>query len=1353
MISVVSRDGRKRLPLDCSVEEKMDETELEEGEAFSSHEVDDSSIDPDALSYIDEKLQDFLGHFQKDFEGGVVSAENLGAMYGGYGSFLPTYQRSPPIAQNSVSNESINIKHIETSSQSNLVKEEPSSRLELVNHSAHSSDQKNLRVRIKVGSETVKKNSELYSGLGLDVSPASSLNDSTTDSEDGPDVSPTSILRIMTSLPLLDGVVLSPLTDHMVCLTEREKLRIDSARRSSSNGCHPGLKVKRAENGIRGPLKKEADIDIMDCDELVANTLKLPLLSRSADYAAKGNVKLDHNSEIADLVKEEEKLVSFSKPSAQALNGSKSQTEGVKGSSNWKAIKEECDMETTAVKEQTSLVGKKKPKSKHNVQDAKVTKDSSHVNGHLSKTKIGESKFHNHPQEGKNKYSDFFGDLELGQEDNDVDSVGTPSPSLEPIKSELVGKNTLNHHASKEMVPKLEAPSKGPYQVPPPSNNGPIGDAVHGLSVPPLVKEYWVGCDKCQKWRLLPLGIYPNSLPEKWLCSMLDWLPGMNRCSVSEEETTKAVTAHNLLPPSNGQAIQSGQSDVVVMSGPYSRNAVRADQSHENRGLPSMPCVAKKKPAVKEMSNSMDLGGTEQSLKKNIKASSQSRSLNEVGHIFPAADDLPPHKNKHKEKNKQLDYRSEGGDMRSSKITNKGGLDHSDQDEDLSSGAKRTKRDNNAHQMDEGGSFEKARPSSSSGLSVNASGKAEHRSKEHLKVNKSEGNNSSNYDAKDVRKRKLNEDSKQVYTDVPQDCRGTTEETNENNHKIVKRAKVSISGWKEGDSKGKSSIEPLVKESGSRQPSVAAASSSSKVSGSPVESVSSSPLRISTHDKAKLTRRDPEPKEDCRRNSDSQDEGRRERAFDAPGKNGEYPGVSRARVIEVPSQLENRRSADTHPPTKLPTIDHHGNDDGKRNENEGYLDTSHARKSGKGSLSRSKDSDGGFKDKLSNFSKEFADNSFPSEDIARSGKIRVMDKIDPVDKVAIQKAKSNTQLKLNVKVDTVSSKQEQKQNQNQRFDDDGEKSSRKSTYGKMDQIESLGREKSNLLPPSGRSQNEGLKLANGTSEGYGSVKRAKNGKTLESDQPTKPSPLRRDSFSQSASTAVKEAKDLKHMADRLKKNSGESGESTSLYFQAALKFLHGASLMELSSTETSKQNEMILSTQTYSSTAKLCDFCAHEYEKSKDMAHAALAYKCMEVAYLRVVYTSHNSASRARHELQTALHIVPGESPSSSASDVDNLNHLAAADKSLLTKGVSSPQIAEHVITAKNRPSFQRVLNFAQDANYAMEASRKFRAAFAAAKARNEENLSSVKRALDVNFSDVEGLLRLIRLAMDAMGR
>lgn len=39
-----------------------------------------------------------------------------------------------------------------------------------------------------------------------------------------------------------------------------------------------------------------------------------------------------------------------------------------------------------------------------------------------------------------------------------------------------------------------------------------------------FIEEHWVCCDSCQKWRLLPYGMKPEHLPDKWLCSMLTWL-------------------------------------------------------------------------------------------------------------------------------------------------------------------------------------------------------------------------------------------------------------------------------------------------------------------------------------------------------------------------------------------------------------------------------------------------------------------------------------------------------------------------------------------------------------------------------------------------------------------------------------------------------------------------------------------------------------------------------------------------------------------------------------------------------------------------------------------------------------
>lgn len=64
----------------------------------------------------------------------------------------------------------------------------------------------------------------------------------------------------------------------------------------------------------------------------------------------------------------------------------------------------------------------------------------------------------------------------------------------------------------------------------------------------------------------------------------------------------------------------------------------------------------------------------------------------------------------------------------------------------------------------------------------------------------------------------------------------------------------------------------------------------------------------------------------------------------------------------------------------------------------------------------------------------------------------------------------------------------------------------------------------------------------------------------------------------------------------------------------------------------------------------------------------------------------------------------------------------------------------------------------ANDVNSAMEASRKSRLAFAAASAtladtQRKEGIPSIKQALDYNFHDVEGLLHLVRLAVEASSR
>ncbi|CAI9765880.1 unnamed protein product [Fraxinus pennsylvanica] len=269
--------------------------ELEEGEAC--YHKDDTSIDPDvALSYLDDKVQSILGHFQKDFEGGV-SAENLGAKFGGYGSFLPTSQRSPsvwsqpksplrvqkpstPISPNyfppeGIPHHSVVLPNVAFSHRncanappgvhplqnlkapsgdgsfrqdaflSDKVAEScPIKPGFLSSKSDNQTDQRKLKVRIKVGSDrTTQRNVAIYSGLGL-ISPSSSAGNSPEESggiscelHEIPDESPSRILKLMTSFTV-SGVLLSPLHEDLLNLVRERKSPVDSMPTAALKGAH-----------------------------------------------------------------------------------------------------------------------------------------------------------------------------------------------------------------------------------------------------------------------------------------------------------------------------------------------------------------------------------------------------------------------------------------------------------------------------------------------------------------------------------------------------------------------------------------------------------------------------------------------------------------------------------------------------------------------------------------------------------------------------------------------------------------------------------------------------------------------------------------------------------------------------------------------------------------------------------------------------------------------------------------------------------------------------------------------------------------------------------------------------------
>ncbi|XP_028804115.1 uncharacterized protein LOC114759174 isoform X2 [Neltuma alba] len=1661
MISVGSRDGRKGPGLGFGGagggRTEMDESDLEEGEACSypNHEYDEGSVDPDvSLSYIDEKIQVVLGHFQKDFEGGV-SAENLGAKFGGYGSFLPMHQHSPVRSHPRIPSKVHSQNTANCSSDSQLEAgqavhsstathlsglgpnstssfEIPAIKVPSSNHgvsqencptttcveaisgkyestgmkSTSLSDQKTLKVRIKMGTDNLptQRNAAIYSGLGLDVSPSSSLDDSPSEGEgisrgpkDAPFESPSSILQIMTSLPML----LSPLPDDLIQLIGEEtdskefmpdEVHVDGGESSgmllnesitvrsdrkllggekikSVEGCRSSLEFKGDVNRNGVLSRKEQNNDGLTTDELVSKTLKLPLLSSSfCDDSVKEVGDLCDKSKEASKSMAREKIFSDhaqkeqADPKSTEVNGFVQK--GQAGSGR-KAVEDKiynsvddlsaytvkdkahrvkiCDSVTAESKARTALNyehteppenafqigeqdgialpvvrehpirrGKKKSKGGHGTMVSEGGKQTLRVgnllppktkksfdDGATSKIENEGVKVQKDHGRARDAYRDFFGEFE--EEEDRLDSLETPY--VEKLKDSEVSKRRTSASISAETersgATKIVKPLSSDVYPKTATNlvrcsaNGHGTDVDKGKEAPVTAtsvvsEDNWVQCDRCQKWRLLPSGTNPDHLPEKWLCSMLDWLPDMNRCSVSEDETTKALITLYQGPPPEGQSNLQNTFGSVV--GGTLSNSQHSNQHWLSHSLHALPDGKKK--FAKEMSNAATKDGSfplSSSVKKGLQSSVKSRSLNDVNKS-PTVNVLNAPVEKHKTKHKILEDNSDIGDTKNLTVKSKRGPD-----QDSSRSFKKSKTDG-VFSTDEDWIPEHRRTAKKVDHGLNSSNTTTSCGKNQSKHKDSFSSRDSKYSGKDKlqvsigKKRNTRE-----YQDT-QTC-STGDHVQENGVSIQdeltasrkeKKSRVSKSDGRESStSKGSGRTDKKMSQTKNQkfrqdpgstlsqrsldgmdclkgdldsvQATAAATSSSSKVSGShktkagfqevkgsPVESVSSSPMRLLNPDK--LTNKGKDDSLDAgamgspRRCSDGEDDGGSDRSGTARKNKSSTLIHSRSHGS---SKLDCQDKDVNHMPdtkfkdqTLYPDMatSHYTNGDvDPVGQNGTYPDgelikdqcqseertdiyganTSLPRKAGRGSCSKGnnesrKSEPKGEKVKNASSPGQLQDQSPLSEANHGDNKTKLQEKFgfksDKSENIHTGKKdctgndsrRKENQLNRGkefqeASVDAIKQEALPSHSQNQSLDFDAERSSKRSISERTDQ-EILGKEKSLSTPPLGGAQIETVDRGPQPSAGFHKgtadsvvdpsrvddvtklqkkqIRKAdhQNGtQHISSKHPTlngrrskeldAPSPTRRDSSSHAANNAVKEATDLKHLADRLK-NSG-SAESTGLYFQAALKFLHGASLLESGNNDNNaKHNEMIQSKQMYSSTAKLCEFCAHEYEKLKDMAAAALAYKCMEVAYMRVIYSSHHAANRDRHELQSALQIVPiGESPSSSASDIDNVNNSAAVEKFALPKGVSSPQVAgAHVIPGRNRSNIMRLLDFAQDVNFAMEASRKSRIAFSAAhsslrEGKHADGISSVKKALDFNFQDVEGLLRLVRLAMEAISR
>uniref|UniRef100_A0A0E0EFY9 CW-type domain-containing protein n=1 Tax=Oryza meridionalis TaxID=40149 RepID=A0A0E0EFY9_9ORYZ len=1327
-----------------------DDAELEEGEACGD---ETAFVDPDvALSYIDEKIQDVLGHFQKDFEG-AVSAENLGSKFGGYGSFLPTYQRSPlpqtrspPKAAN-VSSRSPYHQPTESMSQNTLAVAAPSvskhngsmvplsddsskkevhqstkverasSTHDSLNGPSKSSDHNRFKVRIKVGSDNglARNNAAIYSGLGLDISSPSSVEDSpdccgslSPEFNNVPIESPRTILQIMTCFSVPGGFLLSPLRDDLVQLTQKvvptakkwetnantenvqERYEGYAAKRVKSDAKKKkavDTKRSKSRNDVSAVMKNEIDIETPAGQKIVLEALNIPLLSNPRTMEAKDGSQFEEDPMRDTLVENKDarlkertinsdlmaiKSENVKAEAAECLENSGPGSSGmdfsaVKGEVKFKAEKAEIHVEdrnTTSEKdfqldrkqerkikteskcnatgvnfegnkvmnERTPVVGRSigKVSSKetllNDINEENVSKSESRRSqkeqnmnasstsdfleddrGVLSSGAVKERK--NDPQSksshpGRKPKAKSHRDVRehlpegsYGGKDHDTFENGSGLGELRPKKiwkndserdSDMPG--TSKREISSSLKNDRHTPAEEQRMHVPPSVSAPTANAAPMLPAPVVIEEHWVCCDICQKWRLLPYEMNPSLLPKKWKCSMLQWLPGMNRCEVSEDETTNALNALYVIPaPGNGVA-SVGHSH-VASSGLTTSNTLNVNGHVEQS---------------RKRKNTLSDGNVSFDVSQQIQAS-----------VYPLSNRHAPIRSKSAADSIQFPVE------RDSKS-----VDHFVE-------KKRSKSKNHGSSSDGGHLVE--------------------RSKKHSKVKS---------------KREMDHDEYRTSKKIKKEER---------------RQRQSGIDSNPGYDLASGDVPDEAKALPSKSMALQGSSERSDVPSSKYRSVS----KYNSSEKSK-------------RSKDGD-------VFLPEDKNKEHSYPSDAQKPDLSSkkrivkEWEESQHNSTPPVTRSHNHLHSANknnlltDGSSIQHRMAVLDTK-----GDSMVHENKRSVTSLQD--------------------RNGSTHYPPDGNPQSEVSFGKEKSHPK----------SSKHDMQNSKAQMLP----------SPLKESKVES------HSAPLRSNASKLTAQLKRGNVENGGQHGITKQAISNPADTS---SPVRKDN--NSTGYALKEARDLKHKANRLKEE-GKEQESTRLYFESALKYLHVASTLEPPpSIDGFKQCDA--AQNLYSDTAKLCNFVGHAYEKSKKMAAAALAYKCVEVAYLKAAYYKYPTASKDRQMLQAIVQNPPGESPSSSASDIDNLNNNGLS-KGPSSKDANSPQVTGNnlLLAARNQPHMTRLLAYTNDVNCAFDATRKSQMAIASA-ASNQENgidgLSSVKTVLDFNFQSVNDLLRLVRLSMESI--
>lgn len=134
-------------------------------------------------------------------------------------------------------------------------------------------------------------------------------------------------------------------------------------------------------------------------------------------------------------------------------------------------------------------------------------------------------------QKGENKARDMHRvpvDADVEQANNQLERLSSDRQRDSTLRTfEVKGKGAaVMNKVKKEKLGGKKVDNHGAAAI----KDCPITENDHASEVAPtavhpvLFEEDWVCCDRCEKWRVLPYGIKPDQLPDKWLCSMLNWL-------------------------------------------------------------------------------------------------------------------------------------------------------------------------------------------------------------------------------------------------------------------------------------------------------------------------------------------------------------------------------------------------------------------------------------------------------------------------------------------------------------------------------------------------------------------------------------------------------------------------------------------------------------------------------------------------------------------------------------------------------------------------------------------------------------------------------------------------------------